>query len=186
MSETLERPTNATAEPSRTPTATLVVGHRHGSSDDRALTVAADLGRRLDARLHVVHVVVLADYPVDPDAADWDERGEQTLAEERHHVEAALVRTGLRWSYESCKGAPATALAHAAVERDALLIVVGTRGAGLRATLSRFARPSVSHALVERQDRPVLVVPPLRGDRRARPGSTHGNPRPQRRTPGPP
>jgi nucleotide-binding universal stress UspA family protein len=160
MTATMEQPTSATDVPTKTPTGTLIVGHCRDSSSDRALAVAAELGRQLGAQLHVVHVIVLADYPIDPDAADWDERGEQTLTEERHHVEATLTRAGLPWSYQSCRGDPAKALASAAEERNALMIVVGTRGEGLRATLSRLSRRSVSHALIEYQLRPVLVVPP--------------------------
>ena len=160
MTAAFEGTKSSTDEPTKKPTATLIVGHCRDSSSEHALAVAAELGRRLGARLHVVHAAVLEDYPVDPDAADWEEQGERTLAEERHHVEAALTRTGLPWTYQSCRGNPAKALATAAGEHDALMIIVGTRGEGLRAALLRLAQPSVSHALIEHQGRPVLVVPP--------------------------
>jgi nucleotide-binding universal stress UspA family protein len=159
MTATLERP-EVTDKPTKKPAKTLIVGHCRDSSSDHALAVAAELGRQLGAQLHVVHAVVLDDYPIDPDAADWEERGEQTLAEERHHVEAALTRTGLPWTYQACRGNPANALAIAADEHNALMIIVGTRGEGLRAVLSRLVQPSVSHTLIGHQQRPVLVVPP--------------------------
>jgi nucleotide-binding universal stress UspA family protein len=159
MTALLEQPQRVSATSSKNPANTLIVGHCRDTASDHALAVAAELGRRISAQLHVVHAVVLDDYPIDPDAADWEEQGEQTLVEERHQVEAALTRTGLPWTYQSCRGSPVRALA-AADEHNALMIVVGTRGEGLRAILSRLVQPSVSHALIERQHRPVLVVPP--------------------------
>lgn len=159
MTATLEQRKSAVDEPTKKPTGTLILGYCRDSSSDRALAVAAELGRRLGAQLHVVHAVVLEDYPIDPDAADWEEQGERNLGEERHHVEAALTRTGLPWTYQSCRGSPARALATAADEHNALMIIVGTRGEGLRATISRLTQPSVSHALIEGQQRPVVICP---------------------------
>lgn len=58
------------------------------------------------------------------------------------------------------EGEPAEGLMRVARARDAREIVVGSRGLGrLRAVMG-----SVSHRLLERSDRPVVVVPPL--DRR--------------------
>jgi nucleotide-binding universal stress UspA family protein len=168
MTALLEQPERVSATSSKNPADTLIVGHCRDTASDHALAVAAELGRRLGAQLHVVHAVALDDYPIDPDASDWEERGEQTLVEERHQVEAALTRTGLPWTYRSCRGNPVRALAAAADERDALMIVVGTRGEGLRAILSRLIQPSVSHALIEHQHRPVLVVPPGESNRHSR------------------
>ncbi|MDT7649454.1 MAG: hypothetical protein QOI36_860, partial [Pseudonocardiales bacterium] len=70
---------------------TLVVGHSHDPSSDDALAVALDLGRRLRAQLHVLHVIGTGDYPIDIDAGDWEERGRQALAEQRCRVERVLV-----------------------------------------------------------------------------------------------
>lgn len=50
-------------------------------------------------------------------------------------------------------------LARAADEHDALMIVVGSRGEGLRRALARLAGPSVSHGVIGHQRHPVLVVP---------------------------
>ena len=161
MTALLERPKRVSAQSSEKPAKALIVGHCRDTASDNALAVAAELGRRIGAQLHVVHAVVIDDYPVDSDAADWEEQGERTLNAERHDVEAALTRTGLPWTYQSCRGNPAKALATAADEHDALMIVIGTRGEGFRATLSRLIQPSVSHALIEYQHRPVLIVPPL-------------------------
>lgn len=39
------------------------------------------------------------------------------------------------------------------------MIVVGSRGEGAGAALARLVEPSVSHGLIARGHRPVLVVP---------------------------
>jgi nucleotide-binding universal stress UspA family protein len=138
---------------------TLLVGHGRDPSSDHALAVAVDLARRLGARLHVAHAICLDDYPIDPDAADWEEQGAAGVAEQRRHVEQLLADTPVRWSYEARRGEPGVVLARAAAKQDALMIVVGTRGEGWRRALARLTDPSVSHAVIGHQDRPVLVVP---------------------------
>lgn len=138
---------------------TLVVGYGVDAGDDHVLAAAADLARRLRARLHVVHVVTLDDYPVDPDASDWEERAAQQLALRHDRVLRALAGRGVDWAYETRRGDPAGELSRAAGAQDALLIVVGTRGEGLRTVISRLLAPSVSHAVIHQQRRPVLVVP---------------------------
>jgi nucleotide-binding universal stress UspA family protein len=138
---------------------TVSVGHGRDPSSDHAVAVAADLAWRLGARLLVVHAMCLDDYPIDPDAADWEERAAATVAEQRRHVARLLADSPVRWSYESHPGEPSAVLARAADEHDALLIVVGTRGEGPRRALARLADPSVSHGVIGHQDRPILVVP---------------------------
>jgi nucleotide-binding universal stress UspA family protein len=138
---------------------TLLVGHGRDPSSDRALLVAVDLGRRLGGRLHVVHVIDMHDYPVNVDAPDWVERGAATVADEQHHVEKMLADAPVPWTYEALSGDPATVLCEAAAQKDALLIVVGSRGEGLRRALGRLLDPSISHGVIQRQHRPVLVVP---------------------------
>jgi nucleotide-binding universal stress UspA family protein len=143
----------------RTAGPTLVVGHGRDPSSDRALHTAVDLGRRLGGRLHVVHVIDLNDYPVNLDAPDWGDRGAEAVAAEQRHVEHLLADAGVAWSYEALHGDPANVLCTAAKEHDALMIVVGSRGEGLRRALGRLMDPSISHGVIQRQDRPVLVVP---------------------------
>ena len=138
---------------------TLILGHGRDPSSDHALTVAADLGRRLGARLHVVHAICLEDYPIDPDAADWEEQGAAAVAEERRHVEHVLADAPLQWSHEARRGEPAAVLTRAADEYYSLMIVVGSRGEGLSRGLARLADPSVSHGVIGHQRHPVLVVP---------------------------
>jgi nucleotide-binding universal stress UspA family protein len=138
---------------------TLVIGHGRDPASDFALATAVDLARRLGGRLHIVHVIETKDYPVDSDAADWEQQGAARLDEQRRRVEARLRDADVLWSYEDRRGDPARELAEAAIERHALMIVVGTRGEGVRRALSRLIEPSVSHGVIHRQHRPVLVVP---------------------------
>jgi nucleotide-binding universal stress UspA family protein len=141
------------------PDPTLVVGHGQDPSSDHALLAALDLARRLGARLHVVHVIDLNDYPVNIDAPDWEERGAAAVAAEQRHVERLLTEAPVPWTYATRHGDPVKVLCAAADEHDALLIVVGTRGEGLRRALGRLMDPSISHGVIQRQHRPVLVVP---------------------------
>jgi nucleotide-binding universal stress UspA family protein len=77
------------AEPGGT-APTLVVGHSQDPSSDYALAAAVDLARRVRGRLHVVHVIETKDYPVDSDAADWEQQGAAVIAEQRRRVETRL------------------------------------------------------------------------------------------------
>jgi nucleotide-binding universal stress UspA family protein len=104
-------------------------------------------------------VLEAEDYPADPDSADWEQQAQQTLTQHRDHVERMLADTHVSWDYEVRRGNPASELAKVAEEHDALLIIVGSRGEGLRTALSRLIQPSVSHGTIQVQHRPVVVVP---------------------------
>jgi nucleotide-binding universal stress UspA family protein len=145
--------------------AALVLGHSRDPASDRALEVAADLAMRLHAHLHVVHAIDLGDYPIDPDAADWEQQGRRTLAAEHDHVRSVLAGRPVGWSHHAWHGDPVTLLATVAEEQQALMIIVGTRGEGFAAAVGRLVRRSVSHGLVGDGRRPVLVVPSPADDR---------------------
>ncbi|MBW0118937.1 MULTISPECIES: universal stress protein [Pseudonocardia] len=139
----------------------LVVGHDRSASAGRALEVAVDLARRLGgAAVHVVHGVDLDDYPIDPDSADWDQQAARALEEQRRAVRDVAGGALGGWSYHAGRGDPADLLVALAQEVDALMIVVGTQGEGVSAVFERVLDRSVSHAVIHRQHRPVLVVPP--------------------------
>jgi nucleotide-binding universal stress UspA family protein len=137
----------------------LVVGHSLHPASDTALHVAVDLARRLRADLHVVHGADLFDYPVDPDAADWDQQARRALDEQRRRVAAALADAPLGWTYHAGHGDPARLITEVAEETDALMIIVGSRGQGPGAAFERLLSGSVSRTVLRRQHRPVLVVP---------------------------
>ncbi len=112
----------------------------------------------LGAALHVVHAVDLSDYPVDPDAVDWEEQATHRLEEDRRQVSAALAGYPGRWSFVVVRAEPAEALDRAAQQLDALMIVVGVRTRGWRHLLERLSGPAVSHRLITHCRSPVLVV----------------------------
>ncbi len=137
----------------------LVLGHSRQPAADTALHVAVDLALRLRADLHVVHGVDLFDYPIDPDAADWEQQARRVLDEQRRQVETELVDFPMRWTYQAGHGNPARLIAAVAEETDALMIIVGSHGEGAGATIERLLAGSVSRTVLRRQRRPVLIVP---------------------------
>jgi nucleotide-binding universal stress UspA family protein len=137
----------------------LVLGHSRHPAADTALGVAVDLARRLRADLHVVHGVDLFDYPVDPDAADWEQQARHALDEQRRRVEAVLADFPMGWTYQAGHGNPSRLIATVAEETNALMIVVGSHGEGPGATFDRLLAGSVSRTVLRRQRRPVLIVP---------------------------
>jgi nucleotide-binding universal stress UspA family protein len=141
------------------PETDLVLGFDRDAASQAALEVARDLADRLRAHLTVVHVVSLHDYPIDPDLPNWEDLARQTLAEERSLVERALTGHRFGWSYQACHGSPVDVLVQVAEERDALVIVVGRHGHGIGDGLRRLIDGSVSHRVLQRCGRPVLVVP---------------------------
>lgn len=67
--------------------------------------------------------------------------------------------SGPAWTQEVLRGDPVRVLSRAAEVHDVTMIVIGSRGEGAGAALSRLFEPSVSHGLIGRRHRPVLVVP---------------------------
>src|SRR5215210_3913289 len=87
-----------------------------------------------------------------PAAAVFDQR----LAD---HVTAVLADHRLPVKFRQLAGDPAQALAQLAQTLHAELIVVGSRRAGLRASIHDYLGRSVAVHLVHRQTRPVVVIP---------------------------
>lgn len=138
--------------------AAIVVGHDRQLESRAALQVAMDFATRLNASLHIVHVVNLDDYPIDPDSADWESYASERLAEEKSMVAECLQDHSRAWSYYVGRGDPARRLIRVAEENDALMIIVGSHGEGIRASLGRLVEPAVSHRLIQEARYPVLVV----------------------------
>lgn len=134
----------------------LVVGFDRHPSGQAAVTTAACLASRLGARLLVVHVVDLEDYPLDPDAADWEEYAEAAVAREREQVRALLTGFDVPWEFLAERGDPAGRLIALAAEYDALMIVIGLPRPGLAVHL---LEASVARRVARRTDRPVLLAP---------------------------
>lgn len=143
------------------PAAHLVLGYRDDEAGRAALRAGTDLAERLTASLHVVHIVDLSDYPLDPDDPDWERRARAHLAEEQQQVRAAMTDSRFTWTYHAAHGDPVDLLRQVADVYDALMFVVGTRGEGVGGVVSRLlGTPSVSRGLIARSHRPVLVCSP--------------------------
>lgn len=137
---------------------------------DEVLSAAADLAARLTAHLDVAHVRPLfgpnlAGVPAGLGGLPPGPAVELPLAAEpgelerlREWISTELKDSNVAWSLHVREGDPAHVLGDLAESLDAYCIVVGTRGEGVRAFLERMIRPSVSHALIRDQRRPLLVV----------------------------
>jgi nucleotide-binding universal stress UspA family protein len=134
---------------------TIVVGYDGRKASRHAVEVPAQRAGPAGTVV-VLHVTE----PVSP----WMGRPYRDLALEEQHLAAERGFSKLASSDlgsakivpEVIEGTPAEALIRVAQGRDAREIVVGSRGLGrFRALLG-----SVSHRLLERADRPVVIVPP--------------------------
>jgi nucleotide-binding universal stress UspA family protein len=127
---------------------------------DRALDCARELAEKYSARLVAVHVREITlgrsgGYPVQLD----EEEVEQKIQGQAKDLKDA----GITASYEqlgATAGGAAHALADAANQTGAQLIVVGTRGQG---PLSGLLLGSVTHRLLHVAPCPVLAVPHAKG-----------------------
>jgi nucleotide-binding universal stress UspA family protein len=124
-----------------------------------AVAYALDLARRLDASLHLVHVVA---YPID--VGGWPEAYGTTLAGLREELkqDAALRLakraksiTGIKVSTDLREGSPARAIVDAARDRKCDLIVMGTHGSG---GFTHLLLGSVAERVVRTAPCPVLTV----------------------------
>ena len=136
---------------------TIVVGYDETEGAKRALARAAELATAFDSKVIVTSVAkalvgaaaARGVGPVDP--VDPPE----LHREELRHAAAFLSERGLHAEYDVALGDPAEKILELAESRDADLIVVGTREAGL---LGRLLDPSVSGAVQRKAHCDVLVV----------------------------
>lgn len=138
---------------------TLVVGFKDNPEGRNALAHAVQLGARLGAAIHILHVIDLADYPIDPDTSDWEREAQRTVDAEEAEVRALMVDFPGIWTYSTSRGDPLSELRQAADLHDAAMVILGAHGDTPRASLARFLRRSLSQSLVRSLRRPVLVVP---------------------------
>jgi nucleotide-binding universal stress UspA family protein len=136
---------------------TILVGYDETEPAKRALARAAELAIAFDAKVIVTSVAQLlvgaaaarGIGPIDPVDSPELHR------EELRHAAAFLSERGVQAEYTVALGDPATEILDLAESRNADLIVVGTREAGL---LERLIDPSVSGAVSRKAHRDVLVV----------------------------
>lgn len=145
------------------PTCHLVVGFDQRPSSRAALIVAIDLAGRLNAIVHVMHVVDDDDMPIDPDSADWEVRIAEVVEQQQRAASAMLAALPGKWTYHSERGNPTELLANLADIHDAAMIVVGASRGGVASVLERLCGESVSSTLTHHSHRPVLLVPSAGG-----------------------
>ncbi len=143
----------------------LVVGFDDHSSGHHALRYAVALAARLGTRVHVVHVVGLEDFPVDPDSSTWDEDLRHRERDLEQVVRRSVDLDEGAWGYRVMRGDPWQCLMEEAERQDAAMIVVGQHihahliGAAVVRMLGAGSGASVAANLLRRADRPVLVIP---------------------------
>ncbi|MEU0133041.1 universal stress protein [Streptomyces sp. NPDC006296] len=141
----------------------LVLAFEDSPRSDAALAFAAGLAEQLGATLHVVHVLDLTDYPIDPDLAgspQETELVERAAARARHEISERLRGFTCSWTYTGETGNPVLRINRAAHRHGAAAIVVGASTPGLAGTLHRSLKGSVLRELVRHARRAVMIVPP--------------------------
>jgi nucleotide-binding universal stress UspA family protein len=130
----------------------VIVGYDGSDCAKAALRTAIEVGRAYGEPVTIAFGYELS--PVGGELHDYH-AALQELASSRV-AEARELASGLDVETVVIEEAPAQALVDLARERDARVIVVGTRGEGpIRGALLG----STPHKLLQMADRPVLVVP---------------------------
>jgi nucleotide-binding universal stress UspA family protein len=134
---------------------TIVVGYDETDAAKRALERAAQLAKAFRSQLIVTSVAPIAVSvgrsagPIDP--TDPPEHH----IEELKHAKAYLEGEGLEAEYVPAIGDPAQTIAEVAEERNADLVVVGTRAPGV---MARLLHQSVSDSVAHKVNCDVLIV----------------------------
>jgi nucleotide-binding universal stress UspA family protein len=138
---------------------TIIVGYDHTDPSKRALERAAQIAKPFGAKVIVTSVAPLLHSsprtagPVDP--TDSLAHHEEELREAKSYLDEQGVDAEL----VPAIGEPAAAIVQLADEREADLVVVGTREVGV---IQRVLGQSVSQEIARRIHRDVLIVHPAR------------------------
>lgn len=135
----------------------ILVAYDDTGPAQRALERAAELAKAFDAEVIVTSVAPLlvgsprATGPVDPTDTPAHHQ------EELEHARALLAERGIDATSVAATGDPAGAIVMIADQRDADLVVVGTREPGL---VERVMRRSVSSEVARHVHHDLLIVHP--------------------------
>ena len=134
----------------------IVAGYHSSQASLHALAVAKSVGTPMSAEIHVVHGIELLDYPLDPEAPDWEKQGEAFVEGERETVETVMADYVGPWHYHQVRGSAYRAICQLAETCEPMMVIVGRRH------VNRVAERLGSHSLMERLfdgcSCPVLVV----------------------------
>lgn len=137
----------------------LVVGYMNDPEGLNALRYAVVLANQLASDLHVLHVLDLSDFPLDPDSQVYEDQGERMLAGEEAQVRSEMTALNGKFTYATARGDAAVALSQHGDLHNAMMVVVGTHGEHPGSGLARFFGGSVSRSLLRHLNRPVLIIP---------------------------
>ena len=138
----------------------VVVGLDGSERSLAALAAAARLAALTRNRIVAVHVVrahpLVTTAPVSGAGAVAVAEDEVT---DRCHLdcEVVLASAGVPWEFEVRHGDPVTEMARAAADHDAICVAIGR---SVRRRFTCGSHSTMSELLVQRCDRPVLIVPP--------------------------
>jgi nucleotide-binding universal stress UspA family protein len=148
--------------------ATIVVGYDGTSHAERALGRAIELARAFGSLVVVADVAVLMQfqetpgafgygpfYGVTPELGAWT--NEPNWRQHRSSIEALFAQSGVRHEFAGVIGEPVAEIVDVAEQRNADLIVVGTREPSF---LERLVEGSVSQGVARRAECDVLIVHP--------------------------
>ena len=151
---------------------TIVVGYDGTRPAERALARATQLARAFGSTVIVADVV--APHPIDAVpgafglmpylryAPERESRVDEVLWQQhRGRVESFFHETGVPYEFAGVLGDPVAEIVDVAEQRDADLVVVGTREPGL---LDRLLEGSVSQGVARRAPCDVLIVHPQHDD----------------------
>ena len=147
---------------------TVVVGYNGTSSAEWALHRAIQIARAFAAEVVIADVAAPTELQETPgafgfmpyyeDIADTGVRTDEVLWQQhRSRIEALFAESGIRHEFSALIGEPVEEIVDVAEQRNADLIVVGTRDPGF---LARVLGASVSQDLARRAPCDVLVVHP--------------------------
>ncbi len=135
---------------------TIIVGYDDTEPSKRALERTADLAKAFDSKVYVTSVAPT----LEPASGRGTGGVDPTDPPEKHLAELETARQflegkGIQAEYQAAIGEPADTIVELAGQRNADLIIVGTREVGL---LQRLLGQSVSDAVAHQARCDVMIV----------------------------